>query len=94
VCLVAKIVFFVTNNLFLKKKNDSYFFHLRKVFFDVLEVMVKKEGYRSVVGRPIGCRLLPDEAVGGPVLVPQLAGAVGVLFEEDAYAAVFEQGEG
>lgn len=62
-------IFFVTNYLFLKK-NDSCFFLLRKVFFDVLEVMVLKEGYGSVVGRPIGCRLLPEEAVEGPVLVP------------------------
>ena len=38
--------------------------------------------------------LLVEEAVEGPVLVPKLAGAVGVLFEEDTYAAVLEQGEG
>ena len=41
-----------------------------------------------------GGRLLPEEAVDGPVLEPQFAGTVGVLFEEDAYAAVFEQRQG
>ena len=34
--------------------------------------------------------LLPEEAVGGPVLVPEFAGAVGVLFEEDTDTTVFE----
>ena len=82
-------VFFCNQQSFLEK-NDSCFFLLRKVFFDVLEVMVKKEGYGSVVGRPIKCRLLPEEAVEGPVLVPKLAGAVGVFLEEDTYAAVLE----
>ena len=61
-----------------------------EVFFDLLEVMVIKEGYRSVVGRPVGCRLLPEEAVEGPVLVPEFAGTVGVFLEEDTYAAVLE----
>lgn len=38
--------------------------------------------------------LSPDEAIYWPVLVPELAGAVGVFLEEDAYAPVLEQGEG
>ena len=38
--------------------------------------------------------LLPEEAVEGPVLVPEFAGAVGVFLEEDTYAAVLEQGDG
>ena len=37
---------------------------------------------------------MPQEAVHWPVLIPELAGAVGVLFEEDTHAAVFQQGHG
>ena len=38
--------------------------------------------------------LLPEETVYRPVLVPEFAGAAGVLFEEDTDAAVLEQGHG
>ena len=37
---------------------------------------------------------MSEEAVHGPVLIPKLAGAVGVLFEEYSHAAVFQQGHG
>ena len=41
-----------------------------------------------------GGRLLSEEAVHWPVLIPELAGAVGVLFEEDTHAAILQQGHG
>lgn len=68
------------------------------VFFEIVLFIQKNQakpfGLAWIVGCCVWRVLLPQEAVHGPVLIPELACAGGVLFEEDTHAAVFQQGHG
>ena len=66
------------------------FFFERVLFLQ--KNQAKPFGLAWIVGCCVWRVLLPEEAIDGPVLVPELAGAVGVLLEEYAHAAVLEQG--